>query len=118
MNKIFLCSISSLEKKDYFVKFIEEIKDEVIVFRDRETNKLKLFSSICPHFGGEIFYNKKEDVLKCKWHGWKYCKNTGKCLSFSIKGELNPYNFEIDSKNVNIASYDSEIIDKKIYIIV
>ena len=116
MNKIFFCSIDEVKKKNYFIKFVDEIKDEIIAFIDKETNKLKLFSSICPHFGGEIFYNPNEKTLECKWHGWKFCKITGKCLSFPIKGTLNPYNFEISPKDLN--RYNSEIIDKKIYIII
>jgi nitrite reductase/ring-hydroxylating ferredoxin subunit len=116
MNKIFLCSINELKKKKYFVKFIDEIKDEIIAFTDKETNEVKLFSSICPHFGGEIFYSQSENTLKCKWHGWKFCKISGKCLSFPIKGTLNPYNFEIQPKNLN--KYNSQVIDKNIFIII
>jgi nitrite reductase/ring-hydroxylating ferredoxin subunit len=51
MKKILLCSIDEINKKKYFIKFIDEIKDEVIAFIDKETNQIKLFSSICPHFG-------------------------------------------------------------------
>lgn len=31
MNKILICSINEIKKKNYFVKFIDEIKDEIIV---------------------------------------------------------------------------------------
>jgi nitrite reductase/ring-hydroxylating ferredoxin subunit len=116
MNKIHFCSIDEIKKKKYFVKFIQEIQDEIIAFIDKETNEIKLFSSICPHFGGEIIYNEHENTLKCRWHDWKFCKNSGKCLSFPIKGALNPYNFEISPQNLN--RYSNEIIDKNIYIII
>ena len=87
-----------------------------IVFIDKETKKVKIFSSICPHFGGEIFYNRKENNLQCKWHDWKFCRISGKCLSFPIKGSLNPYNFEISPKDLN--RYNSKIIDKNIFLII
>lgn len=116
MKKIFLCSLDEIKKKKYFIKFIDEIKDEVIAFIDKETNQIKLFSSICPHFGGEIFYNKSKNTLQCKWHDWKFCRISGKCLSFPIKGNLNPYNFEISPKDLN--RYNSEIIDKNIFVII
>jgi nitrite reductase/ring-hydroxylating ferredoxin subunit len=116
MNKIFLCSVCEINKKKYFIKFIEEIKDEIIAFIDKETNEIKIFSSICPHFGGEIFYNQTENSLQCKWHNWKFCRISGKCLSFPIKGSLNPYNFEISPKDLN--RYNSEIKDNNIFLII
>ena len=116
MNKILVCSINEIKKKNYFIKFINEIKDEIIVFIDKETNEIKIFSSICPHFGGEIFYNRRENNLQCKWHDWKFCRVSGKCLSFPIKGSLNPYNFEISPKDLN--RYNSKIIDKNIFLII
>ena len=91
MNKIFFSKIEQIYANGYLVKFISELKDELIAFVDNETKEIKIYSSICPHFGGEIFYSKKDNCLKCKWHAWKFCKNTGKCLTFPIKGSLNLY---------------------------
>ena len=116
MNKFFFCTIDEINKKKYYVKFIEELRDEIIAFIDNETNEIKLFSSICPHFGGEIIYDSNKDVLRCKWHNWKFCKNSGKCLSFPIKGILNPYNFEVTPQR--LSRYNSKIVNKNIYIVI
>lgn len=42
-------------------------KNEVLVFwRD---NTLNIINSICPHMGAQLFYDQKEDLIKCPWHG-------------------------------------------------
>ena len=84
---------NKLSKRLFPIRLIKgELKDEIIGFIDQETKEIKIFSSICPHFGGEIYFSGADNSLKCKWHGWKFCKNTGKCLTFPIKGSLNLYN--------------------------
>ena len=93
-NKILICKSIELDKSTYVKKWIEDWKDEIIIFK--KDNKIKLFSSICPHFGGEIVYDNKLKSLKCLWHDWKFCSKSGKCLSHPIRGKLNPYDFEIN----------------------
>ena len=115
MKKIHICSYEILKKDTFIVKFIEEWKDELILFIDSIDNKLKIFSSICPHFGGEIIYDKKENILRCKWHDWKYCTKTGKCLSYPIKGVLKPYDLEI--KPNNLKKYEYAIENQDIFVI-
>ena len=110
---VYLCDYKDLKEQGYFIKFFDELKDEIICFLDKK-NAIKVFSSICPHFGGEIFYNKKNNLLKCKWHNWKYCTETGKCLSHPIKGSLNPYDFEINPDNLKVYSASKE--NEKVYI--
>ena len=75
----------------------------------------KIKSSICPHFGGEIIFDRKLDKLKCLWHDWKFCAQSGKCLSFPIKGQLNPYDFVVDPKPLK--NYKIENKENKIYAI-
>lgn len=113
-KKLFICNEVELKKEKFIIKFFEELKDEVIIFFDRN-NKINIYSSICPHFGGEIFYDFQKDILKCKWHGWKFCKNTGKCLTHPIKGKLNLYNFEINPNKLNNYLYTKE--KNQIYIL-
>lgn len=109
MNKqlIFFCDYKDLKNKNYIIKFFEDLKDEVIMFIDKNQN-IKLFSSICPHFGGEIYYLKKQNELRCKWHNWKFCIKTGECLTHPIKGKLNPYDFEIKPNNLNEYQYEKK----------
>ena len=106
MKKIFFTNFKCLKEKKYIIKFFEEIKDEVIIFLDKENN-IKVFSSICPHFGGKIFYDFNHNKLICKWHNWKFCTYTGRCLTYPIKGKLNPYEFKIDPNPLK--NYDVNI---------
>ena len=94
MKKIYLCKLNELVQKEYIIKWIDEIKDEIIIFYDNK-KKLKIFSSICPHFGGEIFLDKT-NKLRCKWHDWEFSSETGKCLTYPIRGKLKNYDFEVN----------------------
>ena len=104
-KKLYFCSLDDLKKKKYIVKFFDSINDELIIFIDKY-QKVKIFSSICPHFGGEIIYNDIKNLLQCKWHGWKFDKNTGKCLSYPIRSKLNEYEFKQENNKIYIIVYD------------
>lgn len=114
IDKIFICSVEDIRLKNYVIKWVEDWKDELIVYQDNN-GLIKIKSSICPHFGGEIIFDKKLDKLKCLWHDWKFCPQSGKCLSFPIKGQLNPYDFEVDPKPLK--NYKIENKKNKIYAI-
>ena len=110
-QKIFICTLKKLKDKKYFIKWIDEWRDELIVYIDKSEN-IKIKSSICPHFSGEIVFEKKTNTLKCLWHNWKFCADTGKCLSYPIKGKLNPYDFEINPnplKTYNVINKEDRI---------
>ena len=82
-EKIFICTIKDLKDNHYFIKWIDQWKDELIVFIDK-SNQISIRSSICPHFGGEVIYDRK-NKLRCMWHNWEFSTETGKCLTFPIK---------------------------------
>ena len=113
-NKKYIADFKILKKKKFINIWTEDWKDELIIFINDE-DKIKIFSSICPHFGGEIKYDSINAILKCSWHDWKFCPKTGSCLSYPIKGKLNPYDFEINPNDLK--SYEYHISDKKIYAI-
>lgn len=113
-KKIFFCKLKDLKKKKFIVKYIDEFKDEIIIFFDNEAQVLKSFSSVCPHFGGEVVYDYKINNLICNWHGWKFCKNSGKCLSHPIKSALRKYNFIVNPNNLK--EYEVQLISEKIYV--
>ena len=115
MEKIFISTYDELKKKSFIIKFIEHWKDELIIFISPINNELRVFSSICSHFGGEIFYDKKENILRCKWHDYKYCTKTGKCLSYPIKGVLKPYDLKINPNNLK--KYEYVIENQNIFVI-
>ena len=111
-KKIYLCSKYEILKKKYINFWIDEWKDELIVFIDK-LNQIKIFSSICPHFGGKIIYNEKDNSLSCKWHNWKFCTQTGKCQTHKIIGSLNNYDFTI--KPGKLKNYITKLENDKIY---
>lgn len=95
IRKIFLCKSDQLIKNNFFIKYIDSIKDELIVFYDEKKN-LKCFSSVCPHLAGEIIL--KDSVLFCKWHGLTFDKN-GACSNSNLKLCLKEFNVEMDEEN-------------------
>jgi len=100
MIKIKICSLSKLEKKNYYVRWVDKIKDEVIVFKYGK--KIYVKSSICPHFGGPITYNNDEKNLYCYWHGLKFSIG-GKCINQNnFKPCLVNYNFELKDNYIYI----------------
>ena len=107
MDKVLICSLNELKNNKYIIKTIDKWKDELIIFGDTK-DKIKIFSSICPHFGGEIILDKSKKFLTCKWHAWKFCKDTGKCLSFTIKGKLNQYDFKVEPNDLGEYSHKIE----------
>ena len=113
-NKVFICNLKEIKIRNYIIKWIDKWNDEVIVFINKE-KKIKIKSSICPHFGGEIIYNKKNNRLNCLWHNWNFCPDSGKCLTFPIKGRLNPYDFKVSPKPLK--NYKSITSEEKIYAI-
>tara|TARA_B100000925_G_scaffold266172_1_gene225785 strand:- start:2427 stop:2768 length:342 start_codon:yes stop_codon:yes gene_type:complete len=111
---MFICNLGDLNKKKYFVKWIVEWNDEIIVYLNNQ-NQVKIKSSICPHFGGEIIFNSKMNELKCLWHDWRFCEETGKCKSYPISGKLNPYDFKVEPQSLK--KYETKTSNKKIYAI-
>ena len=94
------------------IKYIDEIKEEVIIFED-VNKKIKIFSSICPHFGGEINFIKSKNKFKCKWHGWEFSTEDGSCQTYSIKSKLKEYNFRVEPNN--LSKYNYIIKENRIY---
>ena len=108
MDKVYICKLTELESKKFIIKWIDKWKDEIIIFK--KNNVIKLFSSICPHFGGQIVYDDSIKKLKCLWHDWKFCDSSGKCLSYPIRGKLNPYDFKVNPQPLK--SYEVVELDK------
>ena len=70
-----LCSLAELKERKQVTTWVEEFKDEISAFYiDEEIN---VFSTICPHFGGDFDLNEKKCQLVCRWHGWKFDLKTG-----------------------------------------
>ena len=100
MIKKKFCNLSQLRNKDFFKAWVKEFRDEIIVFKYK--NKIYVKSSICPHFGGPLSYDKEKSYLYCFWQGLKFSLE-GKCLKQkSFKTCLNKYDYEIINDNIYI----------------
>jgi nitrite reductase/ring-hydroxylating ferredoxin subunit len=105
MLKKRICKISQIEEKNYFITWVKELRDEIIVFKNN--NKIYIKSSICPHFGGTISYDSTQKNLFCYWHGLKFSIE-GKCINNkNFKSCLNSYNFEIKGNYIYIVHENS-----------
>jgi len=58
-------------KKDIpFREWVSE-KQEVYVFL--KNDKIIVINGICPHFGGELYYNLSKDKILCNLHSLSFC---------------------------------------------
>jgi len=96
MIEVFTCNIEEIKDKHKIV-FIEEIKDEIIVFR--KDNIVNTFSSVCPHLAGQI--TLKKNSLQCKWHGLRFDSN-GIVNNCSLKLKLRQYQNIIKDNKVYV----------------
>ena len=103
MKKVFLCNYSDINSNDYVVAEVEDLKDEFIIFLNADMD-IKIFSSVCPHFGGEIIYDKGRYILTCKWHAYKFSPDKGRCLTY-------PKNMP------NLTEYNSLIEEEKVFLV-
>ena len=95
-----ICSLSELKSKNSIRLWIKDFKDEIIIFINN--NKIYVKSSICPHFGGPIAYDKVNNYLFCYWHGLQFTTN-GKCINQKdFKPCLNSYNYELRDNSIYI----------------
>ena len=107
MIKKKFCNLSHLKNKNFFKSWVKEFRDEIIVFKYK--NKIYAKSSICPHFGGPISYDKEKSHLYCFWHGLKFSVENGKCLKIApgepvLSGEVITGKLIVEGKNL----YDSD----------
>ncbi len=99
--KIRFCSYSELKKTQYITKWVDELRDEVSAYLDKDNN-VHTFSSICPHQGGDFKFDKKTQTIECKWHGLKYCPKSLECVNRNYKVKLFNYSNKIENDDVII----------------
>ena len=99
MEKKFICEVNELKEKKTIIKYCDDFRDELIIFKNAD-GEIKCFSSVCPHVAGQVVYENCE--LKCLWHGLKFDKN-GKSLNGKVQLHLNEYNIEIGNNNTRRA---------------
>ena len=74
-----ICNFDEISEYENKPIWIDELQDEIILLRN-SSNDIKIFSSICPHFGGEVCM--KNNNLICKWHGWTFSSESGDFLGY------------------------------------
>lgn len=95
--KIHFCKLDELEVGPV-TKYIDKIKDELIVFKDLISGEIKAFSSICPHNGGSINYTQQK--LVCNWHNFQYDCKTAKCINHDTNLKLRSQRVLIEDGSV------------------
>ena len=93
-DRIRFCSIEELRDKKIITKWVNEWRDEISALFVQEDDSISVFSSICPHFGGEIELFQNPPQLRCKWHDWRFDIKTGNCLSEVMPTSLRRYSFQ------------------------
>src|SRR5689334_1994952 len=83
-GEIALCSRAELTKNRRIARWVEEWRDEVVVF-DHSPHPL-VISGMCPHFGGEVDFVPATNRFRCRWHHWEFDARDGHCLTYPIKG--------------------------------
>ena len=100
MKSFSICSLRDLKKEKILTKWVAPFKDELTVIIKDEA--ITVFSSICPHFGGEFNINLKNLRASCKWHGYEFDLTLGNCLSFSSCAPLRFYPFLLNQGNIEV----------------
>lgn len=48
---------------------------------------IKIFSGICPHFGGPLTYDSNRKIFICTWHYWIF-DNDGYCTNRNVSARV------------------------------
>jgi nitrite reductase/ring-hydroxylating ferredoxin subunit len=90
-----LCSLRQLRANRRLTCWVDELRDEITaLFLGDE---LLVFSSVCPHFGGELDFScVASGQATCKWHAWRFDLREGRCLSHRLPTRLRHYQFVAD----------------------
>lgn len=91
--RISLCSLSELKEKGSITRVIEEWKDELSAFW--ADDKITVYSSVCPHWGGPVGCDRRRGGLFCPWHDWRFGADTGACTNRDVKLSLRRYPFAV-----------------------
>lgn len=93
--KAVFCSIQELQIRGRITRWMEELRDEITAIRSED--ELHVFSSICPHFGGEFDFAAQEGTtIQCKWHAWRFDIRTAECTTYNIKTRIRKYEYVIE----------------------
>ena len=118
------CTIEDLHQQSTIVRWVDCLRDEVSAIYHQ--NKVFVFSSICPHFGGPLRRLKTTSIVRCPWHGLEFDLIDGKCVQtcgdksknvfkrMFVRNQGNPMGVW---DNLNLTRYDFQIIKGEVRII-
>jgi len=87
-----LCSRDELRRARTLTRWMDDLRDEVTVVEVND--EILAWSSICPHFGGQLEAKIEQGALRCGWHGWRFDLRTGVCLTYETSCRLRRYEIE------------------------
>lgn len=77
--------------KDPIYRWLTE-KIEVMIFRDGD--RVRVVSSLCPHMGARLSWDKTKTRVTCPWHGLSYDGNGLKSCHHRYR-KLNEFRAEV-----------------------
>lgn len=99
------CTLTELHEKRRVTRWMEELRDEVtaVLLGD----EILVRSSICLHMGGEFNVDWDKRRLCCRWHGWEFDIDSGKCLTFALPERILPaYDYRLDGNTLVLLVQD------------
>ena len=95
-----ICKRSEVGARRAVTRWCDELRDEITVFeRDGE---LAAFSTVCPHFGGEMEVDHERDEIVCLWHAFRFGATDGACRSHALKTKLRRYSVRVEEGEVHV----------------
>lgn len=96
------CSVSELRQAGSITRWVDELKDEITALYCK--NEIKVWSSICPHYGGDFHVDCKTGEMRCKWHDWRFSTESGELKNRKLKLKLRSYDFAEEDGYLVISS--------------
>jgi nitrite reductase/ring-hydroxylating ferredoxin subunit len=103
--RVDLCGVEELRAAKRLTRWVEELRDELTaLFLD---DGIRVLSTVCPHFGGELDGDGSSGELRCRWHGLRFDARTGSCRETRFKASLRRYEFALESGRVVVTIPDA-----------
>lgn len=94
------CSLQEAQSRGSVTKWVDLWRDEITVVACGD--QLIALSSVCIHYGGEMDVYPEQKKFICKWHGWEFDIETGKCLNYKVNSCLRHYPCEVKNGMVEV----------------
>ena len=83
-----------------FYKWIEDNKEVIVI---KYKNEIKVFDSICPHFGGRLEFDNKDNAkLVCPFHGIMLFKLKIDCKQYTEFDQQDSWEIAQDMEHIDV----------------